>query len=88
MPTHDRDTSILKWIIDDFLELNGRHRHLDAGYGMRELGADSFDMVELQARIEEEFNVLIEEAVSVDVTLDELLKLVRKARTAPPAPPR
>ncbi|MDH0731794.1 phosphopantetheine-binding protein [Pseudomonas sichuanensis] len=87
MPTEDRVTSTLLWIIDDFLELNGRHKALRAGHGMGELGADSFDMVELQARIEEELHILIEAEISVDVTFDQLLKLVRQAIDAQPGRP-
>lgn len=88
MPTDERDSSILLWVIDNFLELNGRHKLLKAGHDLGELGADSFDMVELQARIEEEFHILIEEALTTEVTFDQLLKLVRKARADRPAPPR
>lgn len=88
MLTDDRDTSLLLWIIDDFLELNGRHKLLMAGHALGELGADSFDMVELQARIEEEFNILIEEEIATEATFDQLLKLVRTARAARPIPPR
>lgn len=87
MPADDRVTSILLWIIDDFLELNGRHKALRAGHGLGELGADSFDMVELQARIEEELHILIEAEISVDVTFDQLLKLVHQAINAQPGRP-
>lgn len=80
MPTDDRDTLILLWIIDDFLELNGRHKQLKADHEFGELGADSFDMVELQARIEEALQILIEEQLRVDITFSQLLTLVRKAR--------
>lgn len=71
----------LQPIIAKFLE-QSPHR-IRPDISMDELGADSLDMVELQALVEEAFQVLIRHQVPAYVTFAELVDLVYRALPAP-----
>ncbi|MEN5236545.1 acyl carrier protein [Pseudomonas sichuanensis] len=76
----------LLWIIANFLE-QWSYR-ITPDVSMDELGADSFDMVELQALIEEAFDICIPHQIRTYVTFVELVELVYRAMppTTHPAP--
>ncbi|MCE1117249.1 MULTISPECIES: acyl carrier protein [Pseudomonas] len=76
----------LLWIIANFLEQSSHRVRPDVS--MDELGADSLDMVELQALIEEAFDVYIDHQIRTYVTFAELVELVYRATqpTTHPAP--
>ena len=76
----------LQWILAGFLE-QSLHR-TRPNIAMDELGADSFDVVELQAIVEETFGIFIPDQVQTYTTFAELIDLVYKAMPSPPAPPR
>lgn len=64
----------LLWILSSFLEQSPSHIRSELSLG--ELGADSFDMVELQALIEEAFGIQFPAQLSNDLDFDQLLTLV------------
>jgi acyl carrier protein len=72
-------------IIADFLEQ--RSYRIRPDVTMHELGADSFDMFELQALIEEAFGVCIQQQIRTYVTFDELVELVYRASSVHGDPP-
>lgn len=75
----------LQWILAGFLE-QSLHR-IRPNIALDELGADSFDVVELQAIVEETFGIVIPHQVQTYTTFAELVDLVYKALPSPPAPP-
>ncbi|MCP8634775.1 acyl carrier protein [Pseudomonas mosselii] len=76
----------LQWILAGFLE-QSLHR-IRPNIAMDELGADSFDVVELQAIVEETFGIFIPHQIQTYTTFAELIDLVYKAMPSPPVPPR
>ena len=75
----------LRWIISYFLEQSLHQIRPDISLG--ELGADSFDMIELQALIEEAFDILIHQPLRPYLTFAELVDLVYRAMPAAEHPP-
>lgn len=75
----------LRWILSGFLEQNLHQIRPDISLG--ELGADSFDMVELQALIEETFDILIHQPLRTYLTFAELVDLVYRTMPSPEHPP-
>ncbi|QXH55030.1 acyl carrier protein [Pseudomonas maumuensis] len=75
----------VQWILASFLE-QSLHR-IRPDITLDELGADSFDLVELQAIMEETFGIFIAEPLRAYVTFAELVELIYKTMANPPAPP-
>ncbi|MCG8293115.1 acyl carrier protein [Pseudomonas entomophila] len=71
----------LRWIISYFLEQSLHQIRPDISLG--ELGADSFDMFELQALIEETFGILIHQPLRTYLTFAELVDLIFRAMPTP-----
>ncbi|MFJ4389249.1 acyl carrier protein [Pseudomonas soli] len=75
----------LQWLLSCFLEQS--LHNIRPGIALDELGADSFDLVELQAIMEETFGIVIAEPLRTYVTFAELVDLIYKTMANPPAPP-
>ncbi|WP_248920635.1 acyl carrier protein [Pseudomonas entomophila] len=71
----------LRWIISHFLEQSLHQVRPDISLG--ELGADSFDMFELQALIEEAFGIQINQPLRTYLTFAELIDVVFRAMPEP-----
>ncbi|QXI40217.1 acyl carrier protein [Pseudomonas xantholysinigenes] len=85
MPSRLDITLNLLRILACFLE-QSQHR-IRPDITLDELGADSFDVVELQAVIEENFAIHISQAIHTYTTFAELVDLVFSAMSSPPVPP-
>ncbi|MFT0866115.1 acyl carrier protein [Pseudomonas sp. CAM1A] len=75
----------VQWILASFLEQSLHQIRPDIT--LDELGADSFDVVELQAIIEETFGIFIAEPLRTYVTFADLVDLIYQTMANPPAPP-
>ena len=75
----------VQWILASFLEQSLHQIRPDIT--LDELGADSFDVVELQAIMEETFGIFIAEPLRTYVTFADLVDLIYKTMATPPAPP-
>ncbi|MBI6955663.1 acyl carrier protein [Pseudomonas sp. TE6288] len=75
----------LQWILASFLEQSLHQIRPDIS--LDELGADSFDLMELQAIMEETFGIFIAEPLRTYTTFAELVELVYTTMANPPAPP-
>lgn len=75
----------LHWTIACFLEQSPHRIRPDITLG--ELGADSFDMVELQALVEEAFELQLPQQIRNHITFAELVDLVCKAMPPPAITP-
>ncbi|MEW9678926.1 acyl carrier protein [Pseudomonas sp. TE50-2] len=64
----------LQWLLACFLEQS--LHNIRPGIALDELGADSFDVVELQAIVEETFDILIPQQIRTYTTFAELVELV------------
>ncbi|PYC28622.1 acyl carrier protein [Pseudomonas mosselii] len=64
----------LQWILASFLE-QSLHR-IQPNVTLDELGADSFDVVELQAIVEETFSISIPRQIRTYTTFADLVELV------------
>jgi len=80
MRSHRYTDACLLWIVSSFLEQSPAMVRSDRS--MDELGADSFDMVELQALVEEAFGIQIPRQLPTYITFDELLTLVLRSGAA------
>ncbi|MFK3773714.1 acyl carrier protein [Pseudomonas sp. NPDC089406] len=80
MRSHHYTDAYLLWIVSSFLEQSPAMVRSDLS--MDELGADSFDMVELQALVEEAFGIQIPRQLPTYITFDELLTLVLRSGAA------
>ncbi|WP_313651433.1 acyl carrier protein [Pseudomonas soli] len=75
----------LQWLLASFLE-QSLHQ-ICPDITLDELGADSFDVVELQAIMEETFGIFIAEPLRTYVTFAELVDLIYKTMATAPVPP-
>ncbi|WP_369990677.1 acyl carrier protein [Pseudomonas xanthosomatis] len=80
MHSHHYTKACLEWIVCSFLEQS--RAMVCSDRSMDELGADSFDMVELQALVEEAFGIFIPRQLPTYITFDELLTLVLRSGAA------
>lgn len=75
MHSHPDIETLVKHHIAQFLELQPDHVHLHTT--LYDLGADSFDMVELQAILEEHLRVQIDEPLPCSITVAMLVDACR-----------
>lgn len=75
----------LQWLLACFLEQS--LHNIRPGIALDELGADSFDVVELQAIVEEAFDILIPQQIRTYTTFAELVDLLCKAMPPPAITP-
>ncbi len=80
----DRDAILAKVIevVEDTLSL-GEDVTLDEATNLKELGADSFDLLELVTALEDEFGIqMADESVGEIVTVGEVVDGILAAQTA------
>lgn len=78
----DRDAILAKVIevVDDTLSL-GEDVTLDEGTNLKELGADSFDLLELVTALEDEFSMTFaDDAVGSIATIGQVVDAIASAR--------
>ncbi|QXH53379.1 hypothetical protein KSS94_09790 [Pseudomonas fakonensis] len=80
MRSHRYTDACPLWIVSSFLEQSPAMVRSDRL--MDELGADSFDMGELQALVEEAFGIQVPRQLPTYITCDELLTLVLRSGAA------